>query len=440
MKKKIKPRVLIAAVPLLLLLGGLLYFFHTAETREYEAQGLSFQKLEDLKGYGFQKLYEGEASAYVCFVHKANRSQLIIPDTFRDHPVVAVICDSEGDTLLKEVAFGSNVAYIERGFNQYTQLQKVHFPKSIKGVLQSFSGCPALQAVSFPGAVDIISDNSFCDCPSLQNLDFKSSISEIEEGCFLRCPLLTRVILPRGTQVGKDSFSEKTTILIGDKDAIAYSEQYSKKRILQHAKSVLGQEFSSSKEINPLSLNKFDAFQFNGPIVLMTRCADCECRHYSRQYVSEKEPLQFLEVYEVDADYPNTVYSYRKAQRVREGSDPVVYALCEQIGYIKGPDYSLGGHIADFLCYRISFHEEKSGKLVGWFAFRTGFAPHSFRLGDRKLTFTQQMTTGKKKEFFLEEDESEPTPMTFIQKYVFKGDSWENAFPSKKKTPSGNVG
>ena len=124
--------------------------------------------------------------------------------------------DFAGNTDIKSLYVGPHITDISSSFSGCTALERVSF--SAYNVLFSigrFDGCTSLRSISIPGSVMEIPDDGFKGCSLLESVDFKiltegtSLLTEIGDRAFLGCTALTSIVFPGPTsirKIGRDAF------------------------------------------------------------------------------------------------------------------------------------------------------------------------------------------------------------------------------------------
>lgn len=333
------------------------------------------------------------------------------------------------------------ILYLEGNFNRYGALHSIQLPSSLKAIYRgafqfcdrlesiefpadlsmvdydSFQSCKALRQVIFHGDVKLIRKDAFSECPKLETVIFEGAVGLVETGAFANCPNLVNVQLPEDAVVNVGAFSEETMIKIGDGGVYSYSmTAYDKDALAEKALELAGKALPEDKKLYEDDLAQF-AEIWNGPIVEADRIADCNWHDYDVSKLPEGLSFKVTDVSVIEEAYPGTVFTAEKEKRTVSGEMPLVYCICELIGYSEGPEYIFSEVPANYIGYRYSFWNASDGELLGWCSCTAGNAPGMYTWGDH---ISYEKTVGEDTMwFFLDEDGKIPTPLGHIEKLVY---------------------
>lgn len=334
--------------------------------------GMRFIEIANISGYRFVGDYNVDKTSWLCRIENCKEKEITVPAEYKGKPVIAVETDIFSNDTVSSVVIMDGVQFIAGGFNNYSALKEVKFPKSIKAVYR----------------------NSFNHCPDL-----------------------LKAQLPEKTVVEYGAFSEDTDIIIGDLGVYHYCRLIpSKDEILKQTQELLGEELDESKRVSVEEADKF-ADILNGPLVYMDKCADCRFSEYSREKLPKGYKLQFDNVDLIESKYPETVFTDEKSRQAVDGAKPVVYCLCERIGYKEGPEYIFDKFKRYYMYYRYSFRNASTKELIGWFAGDFGYAPAGFKTGE-KITY-EYSVGDENKLFFLDEDKHAFSELAYMEKMIY---------------------
>ncbi len=417
----------------LLLLSGCSGGNGVVETND----GLAYYPVKGMGGFDFLEYWNGE-DAYACNIEKFTGTSLTVPSTFQNKPVIAVWGDNtnitdlrigEGVLAVEKSALRSlqtavipaSVVCLNEAFRS-AQLTEVTFSGNVSRISWlSFSNCGSLEKVTFLGDVGTIS-SCFRDCPKLKEVVFNGKVRELSGSAFSSCPALKSVTLPAETVVGDEVFRrpEKYDAAYLPEDTSEYCRRYDIGKLEAAALGSLGSALDPEKEIAPADAVHYKD-RFNGPVLYTDQCPDCEYTDYSPEFLPDDLVIRTADVGEIEYFHSGTVYTKEKAESVRNGSSPVICCLCETCGYSKGPDYTLSSNNY-YLWYRISLWDTETNTLVAWYTERNGYAPGSYTIGvGGKDPFFPIVFSGKVRNFFLNEDGSEPDPVRSVLNDFFGG-------------------
>ena len=410
-------------------------------------QGLSMISLSDVQGSFFDQ-YNGTKDAYLCRIRDNAPAELTIPGEYNGKPVVALETDTTlkrldsleiGDGIqilsdvlrfmdqapesvtvpasvsiinysfsdsqrVKTVVIEGDISRLDWCFNNCADLQTVEIRGSVEAIDgATFKYCPSLKKITINGDVKQIGSDSFSDLKALEEVTIGGTVQNVENGAFSRCPVLKTV----NYASCPDNSMEKSL----------YTAKTASDAITEKALSKLGQPFDKKKEISVDDAPKY-AEVLNGPVLGMTICADCPYTEYAVDKVPEGTDLRVFSTQAIDDAFPDTVVTAEKIQKINSGKADMVYCLVERIGYSDGPEYlmSPSGY---YMHFRISLWNSKTDELIAWYTERVGAAPFSYTIGKEQIFYDFPTGSGTKN-FHKDENKKEPTPLSIIEKDIFK--------------------
>ena len=154
--------------------------------------------LKDSQGLLYE--FDDEAQGFVVTGISKSAAHIVIPDTYKDYPVVAI---------------GG------RAFDSCSSLTSVTIGDSVTSIGDyAFWNCFLLTSVTIGDGVNSIGDGSFCRCSSLVSVTIPNSVTSIGSHAFRECSALTSVTIPDSvTTIGSFAFhvcSSLTSVTIGD--------------------------------------------------------------------------------------------------------------------------------------------------------------------------------------------------------------------------------
>lgn len=120
-------------------------------------------------------------------------SDIVIPDTIEELPVIAIGTVFSENTEISSVAIPDTVTEIsESAFQNCTNLGSVKLPAGLKSIgVSAFRGCTALSSVEFPAGLETIGGSAFRGCNALTTLQFPAALTSIGAAAFYECTNLT---------------------------------------------------------------------------------------------------------------------------------------------------------------------------------------------------------------------------------------------------------
>ena len=124
----------------------------------------------------------------------------------------------EGITALQSIYEGSQslserMDYPSVSFSNMINLKEIVFPSTLKTISRSyiFSGCTALESVTLPKDVSVVSDNAFSGCSNLQMINLPTNWTNQSRGLFEGCTSLKSVTI-QGSDMTYDMFEGCTSL------------------------------------------------------------------------------------------------------------------------------------------------------------------------------------------------------------------------------------
>ncbi len=168
-------------------------------------KGFIFELSDDGESYWLSRIgYDIYEQAYY------NRTQLTIPETYRDKPVTGI--DRRvfsGCLKLTGIEIPDTVTSIgAEAFAGCEMLTDITLPSNLKYIGdEAFEGCDSLTSVMFPESLESIGNQAFGWCKKLKTVVLHDGLTSIGKGAFYLCEDLESVVLPDSlTSIGKDAF------------------------------------------------------------------------------------------------------------------------------------------------------------------------------------------------------------------------------------------
>ena len=124
-------------------------------------------------------------------------------------------------TNLKSVKLSKNLSFLgDRAFHNCKQLNNIEIPASLKRVSNegysdsgAFSGCTALENVTFEDGITMIPQYLFKNCPGIKQINIPDTVVEIKYRAFEKCINLSLVDIPDNmTTIGDHVFENCTAL------------------------------------------------------------------------------------------------------------------------------------------------------------------------------------------------------------------------------------
>ena len=145
---------------------------------------------QETSSEGLEFELDTERDAYVvAHVGECTDKDIVIPDTYKGKPVVAI----------SDACF----AFCD-------EIESIVIPEGVVAIGESaFINCYMLKNVSLPEGLEIIGPSAFARCSSIEEIDLPDSVKAIGDGAFLGCALLNKIYLPnRLESIGSNAFSK----------------------------------------------------------------------------------------------------------------------------------------------------------------------------------------------------------------------------------------
>ncbi len=398
-KKKLKwpwiVLIVLGSCLIVYILFALLYSYVFSDSSHSNDADYTMYKLKNISGYDFLDEYT-DKNGYLCKINgQTDADSVTVPAEYKGKPVVAVASDIRPNSTLATLVIEEGVMYVENCCGSYSALSTVKFPSTLKAVY----------------------GESFKRCGALQNAIFGDTALHIDKGAFSECQKLLSVVLPKGSDVEVGAFSNNTAIQIGSGGVYLYSSKaYDSASLVGLAKKYAGADLPKDKRLSDSELKKI-ADIWNGPLLAADKIADCYINDYNENKLPDNLEFNVTEVYDINNDYPDTVYTQAKEDAVLNGNGPVVFCICEKTGYADGPEYTFVKSMGSYLGYRFSFRDAVSGELICWYDCTVGYAPSRVNTGDN-VSYVENVGN-EEMYFFLDENGKRPTPLGTIEQLVF---------------------
>lgn len=179
--------------------------------------------------------YKVSAEGVTILGVKGRASQLHIPETIDDMPVVAIedfafaieteqpqaeeeglaeifLClsaekrttvpkEDEGDAILRIILPDTIRRIGAYAFSGCNTLGSIVLPEALGEIAPyTFSGCSALEALTLPQSIQKIGSYAFFDCHSLKALTIPDKVTAIERYAFYNCRSLYKINIPKNTE------------------------------------------------------------------------------------------------------------------------------------------------------------------------------------------------------------------------------------------------
>ncbi|MGM9644183.1 MAG: leucine-rich repeat domain-containing protein [Eubacteriales bacterium] len=137
-------------------------------------------------GYYIYTVSDDKATIIQC--DPSVEGEIIVPDTIKDHDVVAI---------------GPHA------FKDCIGIESVVLPETVKSIGGSaFAGCTSLECITLPSGLENIGGSAFKSCTSLEYIAIPDSVKTIGDSAFEDCIALKEITIPEGvTSVGKWAFN-----------------------------------------------------------------------------------------------------------------------------------------------------------------------------------------------------------------------------------------
>ena len=155
------------------------------------------------------QLPEDEEGA-VIISYTGTASEMVIPETIDDHPVVAIGDQAFNFLTIETATLPNTVRHIgSMAFYQCANLRRVMIQDGVTTIgTCCFGGDPVLAEVTIPETVETVDDFAFLACASLKEVSFGASLRKIGSSAFQMCAALSRVTLPETAEIGENAFTD----------------------------------------------------------------------------------------------------------------------------------------------------------------------------------------------------------------------------------------
>ena len=155
------------------------------------------------------QLPEGEEGA-VVISYTGTSTEMVIPDTLDDHPVVAIGDQAFNFLTIETATLPNTIRHIgSMAFYQCASLKQVTIQDGVTSIgTCCFGGDPMLADVTIPETVETVDDFAFLACASLQEVSFGASLKKIGTSAFQMCAMLSKVTLPESAEIGENAFTD----------------------------------------------------------------------------------------------------------------------------------------------------------------------------------------------------------------------------------------
>ena len=395
--------------------------------------GLTFISISDYQEkYGktaTDKWETDKTNGYVCRITADAPTDVVIPDEYKEKPVIAAEMDDDKTTRkVESITFGKNIKVVQNVVTKNTAcpgLKSITFPDALTTILDSFNGIKDME-LTIPASVKRVS-YSFEDTENVTVTFEKESSIDLMTGCFTDSKNLKVIVQDENrakeilnqsipiAKTAKPGAAAMQKIDIGTEKIIAYSDKVDARKICDQAEDYFGAALDESKKIQSDEAGKF-ADLFDGPIFVTKVSAE---KQNNEAYL----PSQYISVADMSTVYPNR---YRVIMKDR--NEPKVYCIAERIKG-KSVDYQSGNaydakKTIYHMEYRISLRNLEDGELLCWFEMETGYEPeggvYTYRQGEdlrRRLGFQD----GEDYYFYEKEDDKlvERTPYEWVYHCFF---------------------
>ena len=107
---------------------------------------------------------------------------------------------------VREVVFPDGITSLGAFFKDYSGIERLTIPASVKNLMGLFDGCTSLKEVTLNEGLTVIGSRSFAGCASLESVNLPSSLKEIEDEAFSRSGLRSIAVPDGVTKIGKNVF------------------------------------------------------------------------------------------------------------------------------------------------------------------------------------------------------------------------------------------
>ena len=134
--------------------------------------------------------------AQYLFASCTGLTEIVIPNTVTTIEYGAF----RNCTNLKKVTFSPNITLIKADAFESCPLTSVELPASLQEMGSGvFKDCTSLKSVFIPKSLDscsVVGNASFSGCTALDTITFETGVTQIAAGLFASCPGLTEIVIP----------------------------------------------------------------------------------------------------------------------------------------------------------------------------------------------------------------------------------------------------
>lgn len=160
-------------------------------------------------GLEFTKRYDNTYT--VSGIGSYKGSDLVIPSTYKGHPVVGIDDNAFNETdSISSVTVANTIEFIgQYAFANCSNLTSITIPTSVTKISNgAFYNCGNLSSITIPTGVTKISDETFSDCYSLQTVLIPNTVKTIGKRAFYMCDSLKSINISKTVKsIDDEAFS-----------------------------------------------------------------------------------------------------------------------------------------------------------------------------------------------------------------------------------------
>ena len=172
-----------------------------------------------------------------------NPTEITIPDTYKDKPVIAIESGAFKDSIIKNINLPQRIEYIGgEAFLNATKLEQIIIPNrvtEIKG--NTFENCTKLKSISLSEDLVSIRGSAFKKCASLSSIDLPESLTYLGAGAFSYCSMLENITIP-----------ENVTVINGE--TFAYCGKLEQVTLHDYITNISGESFKGCSNLTSIVL------------------------------------------------------------------------------------------------------------------------------------------------------------------------------------------
>lgn len=162
------------------------------------------------------KLTDDRNSYIVTGLGTCNRSEIHIPTTHKNKPVVEITSEAFSGVVnpicqtITKVTVPASVTKIGTNvFHKCLALTEVQLPEGLLSIgVDSFRECTSLENIRIPSTVTVIPERLFYLCSALKNVEIAGNIESIGTSAFHDCAMLSAIAIPDSVKnIGVSAFS-----------------------------------------------------------------------------------------------------------------------------------------------------------------------------------------------------------------------------------------